>query len=345
MTADPRFDADALAPFADAMIAAMGAPADVAAEVAGHLLEAELRGMYSHGVMRLSQYADWAAAGHFDPGGRAKRRDGVGPVIIDGGNGFGMPAMRLGVDHAIAAARKSGVAAFGVVNVGHTGRIGAFVERAAEANCFALIIGGGGRQQWRQVAPFGGAKGMLPTNPYTLGMPGGEQGPVVIDFATSAGAGGKVYAAHYAGRPLPEGLCIDRAGRPTTDPQDYIDGGALLPAAGPKGYGMALIAELLCGALLGPAMHGMNWLGMVIDLAAWRDAAPYRVAAEECLAELRATPPAPGFDRVEIPGERDRRIVAERRRDGVPLPPATIEALKVSAKTLGVDAAVLSQTA
>ncbi|HUS52469.1 MAG TPA: Ldh family oxidoreductase [Thermohalobaculum sp.] len=346
MEDDPRLPVDRLTRFAEGFLKALGCSGPVSAEVAAHLVEADLRGVYSHGTMRLPQYLDWVRAGMFDPAGEAKLTaaltDGTGRApVVDGANGFGIPAMRLAVDEGVRLARLNGVAAMGVVNVGHTGRVGAFAEQAAEAGCLAILFGGGRRQDWRQVAPYGGAMGMLPTNPYAFGIPGGEHGPVVLDFATGAGAGGKIYAARYAGRPLPEGMCIDAKGNPTTDPEDYFNGGALLPMAGPKGYGMALIAELVGEAMLGPAMHGLNWIGVFIDLASYRAPGAYRMAAEECLAELRACPPAPGFDRVDIPGERERRMEAERRALGVPLAAATLETMRRAAGELGVDAGVL----
>jgi uncharacterized oxidoreductase len=125
------------------------------------------------------------------------------------------------------------------------------------------------------------------------------------------------------------------------DPRDYYNGGALLPMAGPKGYGMALVAELVGAAMLGPAMHGLNWICVFIDLGAFQTPETYRAAAEECLAELRACPPAPGFDAVEIPGERERRLERERRKLGIPIPPATLQAMRRAASELGVDAGLL----
>ncbi|MEM7671411.1 MAG: Ldh family oxidoreductase [Pseudomonadota bacterium] len=335
---------DRLEALAIRVLGAMGTPDNVAREVAGHLVEADLMGVPSHGCMRLAQYPDWAEQGLFDPSGQSATYTAAGGrTLIDGGDGFGIPSMRLAVDTAIEEARAgSGMSAVGITNTGHTGRIGAFAERAAAAGFFAVIFGGGSGREWPQVVPFGGAEGRLPTNPYALGIPGGDRGPVVLDFATSAGAGGKVYAASYSGRALTEGLCVDVNGRPTTDPADYVAGGALLPMAGPKGFGLAVIAEMMGRALLGDVRSGLSWLVLVIDVEGFSTLDIYRREAEDLLDEIRTCPPAPGFERVEIPGEREREIAEERRSTGIPIPRATLEAVRDRARSLGLSDADLT---
>lgn len=334
---DPRVDAARLQDFGTRVLSAVGFSQAMAAEIAAHLVDADLCGVYSHGIFRLSWYAERHAQGKFDAAAVPvlRKADGGG-TYIDGGNNLGIPAFRMAVDHLLIAARAHGVAAVGVANVDHTGRLGAFAQRGAEAGCLTILLGGGSRRDWPQVAPYGGARGVLPTNPYTFAIPGGEQGPVVVDFATGMAAGGKIYAAKMAGRLLPEGLCIDAQGRPTTNPDDYFNGGAILPMAGPKGYGMALVAELLGEAMLGHARDGLNWIAIAIDLSRYRAPESYRRAAEECLAELRACPPAPGFERVEIPGERESRLRADRLLRGIPIPQETIEELHRLGHQLGL---------
>ncbi|MBC7706621.1 MAG: Ldh family oxidoreductase [Rhodoferax sp.] len=337
LESDPRVAVDKLQQFGTGVMTALGCQSAIAAEIAEHLVDADLCGVYSHGIFRLDWYAERAAAGKFDAAalpvlGRAEG----GGTLVDGGNNLGMPAFRLATDHLIDEARARGVAAVAIANVDHTGRIGAFVKRGADAGCLTIMFGGGSRKDWRQVAPYGGARAVLPTNPYAFGIPGGAHGPVVIDFATGMAAGGKIYAAKMAGRPLAEGLCTDAQGRPTTNPDDYFNGGAILPMAGPKGYGMALVAELLGEAILGQAMDGMNWIGVAVDLARFRAPAAYRVAAEECLAELRACPPAPGFERVEVPGEREASMRTERLTSGIPIPPETLDCLRALGRRLGL---------
>ncbi len=137
-------------------------------------------------------------------------------------------------------------------------------------------------------------------------MPGGNLGPVVVDFATSKIAGGWVYAARSAGARLPDDCLIDRDGNPTNDPEDYFNGGAILPAGGHKGFSLALIGELVAEALLGPTRTEGNWLVIVFDTTNLRHGSQLENAAEEVLEELRNCPPAPEFERVEIPGERER---------------------------------------
>lgn len=339
MPADPRFTSEALFSFAGAVMQAAGCTAATAEEIAAHLLEAERRGIASHGILRLSQYVEHVAEGRVNPAGEARLGTAEGgAAMVDGGNGFGIGPLRLATDTAAKMASETGMGCVGTANVGHTGSIGLIAERGAQAGCLTLILGGGSRVEWRQVAPYGGARAMLPTNPYAIAVPGGARGPVVLDFATSAGAGGKVMAARAAGKPLPEGMIVDRRGRASTDPEDYFNGGALLPMAGPKGYGLALVAELVGAAVSRDAKSGMNWLSVCIDLTRFRAAEDLVAGAEACLAELRDCPPAAGFDRVEVPGERERDRAASATRDGIALPGKVVAALNRTAGDLGIPA-------
>ena len=283
-----------------------GCDDDVAAEVANHLIDSNLSGVESHGIMRVLQYAQQFESGYMDPKGRA----GITTIdamfnAVDGGGGIGIPAMRLAFEKAFEETRQKGITCLPVRNVGHTGRHGAFAEAAAQQGVLTFLIGGGNRQTWRQVAPHGGSKAMLPTNPWCVGIPGGERGPVVLDFATSKIAGGWIYAAQSAGALLPEGCIIDRDGNPSRAPQDYFDGGAILPSGEHKGYALALMGELIGEAMLGPVSRECNWLLIAIDTSRFNAPAEMQRIAEDILAEMRDCPPAPGFDRVHIPGERE----------------------------------------
>lgn len=341
--ADILIDAAKLAGFAEGFLVALGSPADVAAEVAAHLVESDLCGVHSHGCVRLPQYLGHARAGSLDPKASPVLTAAAGGApLVDGRGGFGMPACRMATAEAVSLAGLHGAGAVGVANVAHTGRMGAFADQGAALGCLTFITGGGGRREWKQVAPYGGATAALPTNPYSISIPAGDGGPVGFDFATSAAAAGKVLAAKSAGRSLPEGLIIDSAGRPSTNPDDYNAGGAILPSAGPKGFGMALVAELVGEAVFSEVRGGMNWLIVCIDLSRFRAPAAYAAAAEETVAAIAATPPADGFDRVEIPGRREAALAAKRRAEGVPVPPATLALLKAAAEDIGASVADLA---
>ena len=295
-------------------------------EIAEHLADSNLCGMESHGLMRTLQYAKQFEEGTMRPEAEAEIRvNQNGAVIVDGNGGHGVPAMRIAIDEACRLARESGVSAVAVCNVGHTGRLGAFTEAAAERGFLCLCFGGGNRQNWRQVAPYGGKQAMLPTNPYSLAVPGGERGPLMFDFATSKVAGGWIYAGRSAGARLPDNVLMDVEGNISRDPEDYFRGGAILPKGGPMGYALALAAELVAEAMLGPVETEGGWLLLTLDTTRYRDPATMRQVAEEILDEMRQCPPAPGFDAVEIPGEREREFRDRTADQGIPLPRKTWE--------------------
>jgi uncharacterized oxidoreductase len=302
-----RIDSKEAINIVSAVLIQVGCGENTALIVAEHLADTSLCGMESHGLMRTLQYVDQFQNGYMDPSAEPLIvTTSRGTHEIDGCGGIGIPAMSLAYRHGMAMAKETGISALAVRNVGHTGRHGAYADEAAEQGFLTLCTGGGNREIWRQVAPHGGANAMLPTNPWCAGIPGGEQGPVVMDFATSKIAGGWIYAAQSAGALLPEGCVIDAKGNSTREPADYFNGGAILPAGEQKGYALALIGELIGEAMLGPSTTECNWLLITLDTTRFREPSAMRNVAEGLLEELRQCPPAPGFERVEIPGERER---------------------------------------
>ena len=300
----PRDEAEAVV---EAILSGVGCPSDTARQVAEHLVESDLSGVESHGVMRVLQYVEQFRGGYMDAQGRPSVVTHDRYDEVDGGGGIGIPAMHLAVAHSIRAVEKHGIFALPIRNLGHTGRLGAFAETAADAACLMIIIGGGGRRQWRQVAPHGGRQALLPTNPWSIGIPGGERGAVVLDFATGMVAGGWIYAARAAGGLLPDGVLVDKDGCLSRQPAAYFDGGAILPKGGALGYGLSVMAELIGEAMLGPVTVEANWLMITMQPGRYRQADAYREVAEEILAEIRNSPPADGFSQVEIPGEMERK--------------------------------------
>ena len=310
-----------LTAFATTVMARVGCDPDISAEIAEHLVAADLRGVESHGVMRLTQYAKMAGTGYLDAGARpSAARNAAGRIVVDGNGGFGHPAVALGMNLGIEECRDTGMSVVVVQNCGHTGRMGTYSETAAAAGMFSIICGGGRRQRWRQVAPHGGIDPKLPTNPYSFGFPAGDGGPVIVDFATGMVSGGKVMNAQVRGVHLDGEYLLTADGTPSADPSAYLDGGAIRPFAGARGYGMGLMAEIVATALMGVATVEANWLIMLVDTACYQTPDVVVAAVTEILEDVCSTRPAPGFERVEIPGQREHALAEQRRRDGIPIP-------------------------
>lgn len=305
--------------------------------VARHLVDAEMKGVSSHGVNRLGSYLKEAADGVIDPKAdpvvKAQRE---GLLHIDGAKGIGIVAMVRATEELIVSARERGLAAGGIVNCGHSGRMGAYVEQAAEAGFLAISFGGGGRRMWGNVVPYGGVQPVMSTNPYTIGMPGQPDDPVVCDFAISTVATGKVAVARANGETLPPDAAIDRNGKPTRDPQAYYDGGALLPAAGPKGSGLGIIAEMMGDAMLGDCVE-YNWLMILLRADAFHPMAEYDRRATGFMAEVRGSKPADGFERVMLPGERETVRAKEAGGAGIVIGDGVWAGIVDAAKSVGVE--------
>jgi LDH2 family malate/lactate/ureidoglycolate dehydrogenase len=319
------------------VLSTAGASDDIAAIVADHVTESDLMGVASHGLIRLAKYVDQINSGYIDPRAQVSVLDDrPGLVRLDGGGGFGIVALHDAARRVVKKAKDSAIAAAAVVNCAHAGRLGAYVEVAARDGCFAMVFGGGAYRKLPTVVPYGGRKGVFDTNPYALALPGGDGEPVVTDFATSATAQGKVLVYRSGKKPVPEGWLVDSDGNPTCDPEAYYTGGAMLPAAGPKGYGLAVVAELIGDALLGQP-HEFNWMIIALDLWAIRPQRDYMRAAAEFLETVKDCPPAEGFTEVMLPGEPERRLYESRLRDGIPMPESTWTLIRETAERLNIS--------
>ena len=233
----------------------------------------------------------------------------------------------------------------------HIGRLGEYSEMAHNAGMIGMVLAGGfggaGGAGNTGVAPYGGARAAFGTNPISFGLPAGEQPPVMVDFATSAVAGGKVSLSRAKGVPLPPNCILDKDGNPTTDPEDFYAGGVLLPFGGHKGYGLAVVIELLGQALTGADTLGGETMGggyrragslfVAIDPGVFRPADGFVAAADATLKKVKSVPPAPGFDEVLIPGEPERRTRARRLLEGVSMPDSSWEALREIGTRYGID--------
>ncbi len=325
-----------------------GSPPEEARTVADHLVEANLMGHDSHGVIRVAPYIEMVKSGKWSAGRRGRIvKDAGALVTIDGEQGLGQVVARHAIETAIERGRAHGVAVVGVQNSGHMGRIGAWAELAAAAGMLSMhfvnTTGYG-----IQVAPFGGTDRRLSVNPIAMGVPRPGQEPIIHDMSTGAIAAGKVRVARNKGELLPEGALIDNRGRPTRDPEAFFTDppGALTTAAGHKGSGLALFVEILAGSLTGGSSghpdHPSadrpinNLLSILID--------PERMAGLDALAGdverlvgyVTASPPITAGGEVLLPGEIERRRKAKHLAEGLPLDPKTLDQLRSAARGVGV---------
>ena len=327
--------------------------AEVAA-VAGNLIEANLTGHDSHGIGMLPRYADAYLEGGLQPNAHVKTLLDAGALLrLDGQTGFGQvigaEAMALGISRA----QQLGTCAVG--NSHHLGRIGAWAEQAAAAGLVSMhFVNVVARNI---VAPHGGRDGRFGTNPVCVGVPIAGQPPVILDFATSQIAQGKTRVAHNKGEAIPVRTLLDDAGNDTTNPRYSVvpPFGALLPFGTHKGSGLALVCELLGGALAagltqrdGDAnprrvLNGM--LSVLINPAALGDGVAFAQEAQAVVGWVKASPPREGVAEVLVAGEPERASRARRTAEGVPVDGTTWQEILDAAAKLGVDPAAVNADA
>ena len=338
----PTVRAEPLAAFVERLFTEVGTPAADAREVAAHLVDSNLAGHDSHGVIRAPQYLGQIRSGLIAPGAKSEvERESETTAVLRGHWNYGQVVAREAMDLAIAKARAAGLGAVILHETSHTGRMGTYGEQAAAAGMLAITMVQG---RGRSVAPFGATQGRLSTNPICIAAPTDDpRMPFVLDMATSVAAGGKVRVADASGGELPPDWAIDAQGRPTRDPAMLDGGGALLPlggAAGHKGFGLSLAVTALAGAL-SPVEHlserrGSSALMLAVALDRFRDPAEYTATFGEFLAFVRETPRQPGVERILVAGELERLNRDERTRDGILLDDGSWERLAGAAEEVGI---------
>ena len=327
----PTIQASELTHLARRILEAAGAPPDYADIVSAHLVDANLTGHDSHGVIRISQYVGEIDQGRLEPAGAPRVTDETASMAqIDGAATFGQVTAGLGSEIAIGKARASGLALVTMYNIGHTGRLGAYAEMAADAGLAAMIWDGviGGPRAI--VIPLNGSGRKLGANPIAMGFPSAQYGRVILDFATSMSAAGKVRVADAKGEALPAEWIVDAAGRPTTDASKLNPDGALrplgLPSVGHKGYALAFMTGLLTmmatmptGAKL-PAGDRWGTLIFMIDIARFGPLDVFRREVDEAIAYVKSDPLQ---GEVLYPGEPEARQRRARSAAGIDIPDAT----------------------
>ena len=330
--------------FVAQLFAAAGAPQESAQLVADSLVLSEMAGHSSHGIVRVRQYLEQIGRDDIDPQAQPEIVLDNGAVFnVDARKSFGQVSARFTMTEAIRRAKQYGISAAGLFHSGHVGRLGEWVEMAAERDAIAFGYCNGGGPSPGRVTPFGGLQPLLGTNPVAAAVPLGERPPLVIDFATSAVAEGKVRVARNLGKSIPEGWILDKHGNPTTNPADLYDDGVLLPAAGHKGYGLSLLVELLAGVLAGNSCPGLpdysprnGVLFIVLDVAAFQPADQFNATTGAYAGVIKALKPAPGFQEVLLPGEPEFRNIDQRRAEGISVDDASWGYLLEKAAEYGI---------
>jgi uncharacterized oxidoreductase len=345
----PILTAPVLRGFAAELLQSGGADAEEAEVVAESLVGANLRGHDSHGVMRIPFYPDRLQAGALNSGARLTvERETAAAIVGDGGWGFGQVVAQDLTRRLIEKAAQSGIACGTLRRSAHIGRLGEYAEMAAGRG-MASIICANTHGAAQRVAPVGGKRPRLGTNPLCIGVPGGAGGPFILDFGTSATAEGKVRVKKIAGQQCPPGWLLDPDGRPTTDPNLLYGNppGTIRPMGGDqayKGFGLAFMIELLCGGLSGglcahpdpPPPIGNAALFLVMDPAALGGCD--HLAEQVRLLEeyVRSVPRVDEASEITLPGDPERRVLAERTASGIPLDDGNWAALVTLADKLGV---------
>lgn len=344
MTSRP-FTPDSLSAFATRIYRCHGVPDADAALLADSLVQADLWGHQSHGVMRVFWYAERLATGATTAATAVETvMDGGAVAMLDGGDGVGQVVAARAMDLAVARAKAHGVGVVSVRNSGHFGTAMYFTRRAAQAGCIGLLT----TNASPAMAPWGGREKRVGNNPWSLAAPAGRCAPMMLDIANTAVARGKLYLARQRGEPIPEGWAIDAEGRPTTDPVAGIAGN-ILPFAGHKGYGISVMMDVLSGVLsgsgfgaevTGPYMREgrsrVGHLALALDIARFRPLAAFEADMERMIAGLKSAPRAEGVAEILYPGEPEAQAEARHRAEGVALPPDTVVELDAGARALGL---------
>jgi LDH2 family malate/lactate/ureidoglycolate dehydrogenase len=334
-----QLSADELRETATAIFRAAGADPEPTEILVNHLIDANLAGHDSHGVLRIPYYVQAIKNGRIQPNARPEViRETPVAALVDGKWTFGQVSARHGIDVAIAKAKTNGVAVVGVVRCTHIGRLGTYPTLAARQGVVAMVtIGSLGKS----TAPFGGRRGIFGTNPFSFGFPAGDHPDLMVDFATSAIAGGKVMVARAKHEPVPPGSLLDKDGNPTTDPNAYFDGGMLLAFGGHKGSALATLSVLLSNVLIPTSEHegaaGMTGTFMLaIDAGLFRDRSAVESETDRVFELINEVPPAPGFNQVMVPGEPEIRTAERRLTEGIPVAEDTWAEIVAAAQSVGL---------
>ena len=326
----PVFSAEQLRNLSSEIFKALGAPKEEAELVSNLLVEANLTGFDSHGMIRLPFYVKGIKMGAVKPGTTIKIVDETpNTAVIDGGWNFGQVIAKEAMKICINKARDHVIGLVTIHHCQHVGRLNAYAEMAIEEDMIGIMS----VNSECSVAPFGGKSKELGTNPLCFAIPAGKEQPMVLDMATSVWARGKIMVYLARGEKLPDDkIFMDPDGNPTTDPSWYNKDGVLRTLGGIvgyKGFGLSLLVDILTGALSGagcsnseeyrsrPFYGGNGVFMMVININKITDISQFKRRVDDLFRTIRNSPTAPGYDEIMIPGEPERRMRKKKLEEGI----------------------------
>ena len=339
--------------FASGVLQSAGSSVEEANFVADVLIEADLRGVESHGVTRLPGYITMIERSLLNPSPKIKiLRDSGATAAIDGDMGFGMLTAFKGMNMAMSKAKEFGLGAVTASNMAHTGMVGYFTMHAASKGYIGMAMNNGPTI----VPPYGGLTPTYATNPFSVAFPAFDNNPVVLDMATSMVAAGKLRLAAKKGESIPTGWGIDKEGNPTNDPDSVIHGGFLQWAGGHKGFGLATMVEILGGVLSGglfglsvPALVNFgqdpliaNGFYLAIDIEKFMPLELFQQKISTLTENVKSSKKIQGVDQIYMPGEPEFETKARRLASGIPINVNVLNELKELSKKFELNLEVLS---
>ncbi|KAI0857474.1 Malate/L-lactate dehydrogenase [Xylaria cubensis] len=345
-TSDPKLyvDASDARKFVEDVLTGSGVPASNAEIVAGCLIEADLRGVDTHGMNRIPSYMTRVRQGVLNATASPELTQ-VTPVVaqIDGKNGFGFLAASKGMAAAVDIAREFGIGMVSIKHSNHFGMAAWIVQQAIDAGMMSLVF----TNSSPALPPFGGKGKLLGVSPIACGAPGGKEKPFILDMAPSVAARGKIYKAKRRGEKIPLDWALDSEGRPTDDPEAAL-GGVMQPMGGPKGSGLSIMMDVFSGVLSGSAFAGhvtgpydpskpsdVGHFLVAIKPDLFMSLQEFRERMDYLNQRVVGTEKAAGVDRIYFPGEIEQLRKEEREKTGIPLVQAEIDALNEEAKRAG----------
>lgn len=324
-----------------------GVPDENAAIVAHALVEADVRGMSSHGLLRLPVYVQRILKGGVDPAATGViERESPSTVLIDGQAGLGQVIALRAMREAVERARVTGICFVGVRNSNHFGEAAHYLSTAIQEGMIAIV----GTNGSPNMPPWGGTTHLIGTLPLAIGIPAGEETPIQLDMALGAVSKGKILNAAKAGTTIPDGWGVDRRGEPTNDPNAVLDGGWTPPIGGHKGFGLLVALEVLSGVLNGAAVgrevgdlygvddqpQDLGHFFVVINVEAFLPRPEFERRVDEMIGSFRSSDLAPGVDKIRMPGEIEAETATTRRNRGVPMNQDLMQELHELAHQLAV---------